>query len=171
MPAALFRLCDQRTRPATISGKECVCVKRDDALHFRVVGCTVLFSLSGSSSGPPRSGPVIADGDRDKTSGIRDALNKKALSQGLCFCSSVPSFCRKTTPSKSSVLDSTCRLPKELAANAPVPASNGHHWSIAVSGKVDLFFSHYLFPLLCFFYPSSGVECHSQHRGAPPEVA
>ena len=94
--------------------------------------------LSSSSGGPPWSVPVITDGHGDKRSGIRAAPTKKTFSQDLCVYSSVPSFCRKTTPSKPIVLDSTCGLPKRLVMNAPVPVSNGHYWNRVVRGKVDL---------------------------------
>ena len=104
-----------------------MCVNWDGARHFQVVGRKVLVSVFGSSGGPPRSVPIIADGHGNEKSGIRAAPNKKALSQGLYFSVHLSLlFVNKTTSLRSTFLDSTCELPKGLAANAPVPASNGH---------------------------------------------
>ena len=141
MSAELLHLRDQRTQPATISSDECKCVNRDDARHFQVVDHQVLVSLSGSSGGSSWYVPVIADIHVDEKSGIRATPNKKELPQGLCFCV-YPSllFVAKQPHPKPIFLDSTCGLPKGLEENSPVPASNGHCWSRAVSGKVDLFF-------------------------------
>ena len=98
--------------------------------------------------------------------------NKKAISRGLCFSIHLSLlFVNKTTPPRSTFLDSTCGLPKGLEANAPVPASNGHCWSRAVSGKVDLGFFSLLLPRAVFSLPVFRFLMHNrQHHGARPEV-
>ena len=93
------------------------------------------------------------------------APNKNAISRGLCFSIHLSlHFASKTTPPRSIFLDSTCGLPKGLEANAPAPASNGHCWSRAVSGKVDLDFCSLPLPPVVF---SLSHFMSYMHQSAP----